>query len=727
MVEDILLWRESLSVMPDHHFFEIIRMYLGEVKTPYNKQRLIEDLSAFLRREENRRMIVSLLSKSDLELVTAIKELPSSTQDKLTPLFSGEMTYAALYEQLMNLEERLIIYRHPDKSTGRIVFDLNPLLEPVLLPLLKQSNLLPAAVITSDAASKPPETLLSPEFLAAAFSFILENPDLCKADGTIKKRVEAILPQVFPAHCDASFFAIVIAAFTNLSLMRVTDCGFSTKIKRWMQFAELDQASQLSYIAAAATGHFPRGVLQSYAQLIRDVLAEIPSTENEASKAAADYGFGAEENERQKIGFTKEIILRNFFLHREVKAPISRSMHSGRFASILQRAESIEASRFDTFRGNTEFTSSCTDESLFNTIEKLGLIYVAGKNTDGTAVYKRTPVKEPLSEGKFASIDSGFSMTILPGLPLKKLLSLAQISVPIRYETILQLEIKKAAAMRSFDEGNTPATMEEDLRGILTHELPQSILFSFKDWHDGYNSAALFRGYVLKIQPEKDIIVEKNPEFAPYIKMKLAPGVFLLDFATKKEAMSVIASSGLSFIGSIKDMHEEEDFPSFPRVYHTEKAAEKPNIRDTATTSADNAENPAVQEFLNKMNDIVDKKGLSVEQTEELKSRIKRRIIVSESQLRGDSVRPEKNEASGMDYLGKIHVTEHAIASESLLDIMCDGTTYLVQPIRIEKQNGDAILKSLLQPDGTEKYFQMGRVQYLKRIRGSVFKEPNYN
>ena len=71
MAQKILLWRESLSVMPDHHFFEIIRMYLGEIKTPYNKQRLIEDLSVFLRRDDNRLMITKLLSKSDLELVTA--------------------------------------------------------------------------------------------------------------------------------------------------------------------------------------------------------------------------------------------------------------------------------------------------------------------------------------------------------------------------------------------------------------------------------------------------------------------------------------------------------------------------------------------------------------------------------------------------------------------------------------------------------------------------------
>ena len=723
MAAKILLWRESLSVMPDHHFFEIIRMYLGEIKTPYNKQKLIEDLSAFLRKEQNKQTIISLLSQTNLELVTAIKEIPSATQDKLSPLFSNGMTYASLYEQLMNLEERLIIYRHPDKNTGRIVFDINPLLEPVLLPLLKQSNLLPVAVLSEKTAITPPEPRLSPEFLAAMFSFLLENPDLCKADGTLKKRFETLLPQVFPAYTDFTFYTAIIAAFTNLSLIRLTDCGFSTKIKRWMQFAELDEASQLSYIAAAATGHFPRGVLQSYAQLIRDVLAEIPSAETDTdSGSKTETSTNVYANTEKQIGFTKDVILRNFFLHREVKAPITRTMHSGRFSSILQRAESFDAARGLTTQNFTEFSSGCTDESLFNTIEKLGLVYIAGKNADGNSVYRRTPIKEPLSEGKFASIDSGFSLTILPGLPLKKLLSLAQISVPVRYETILQLEITKSAAMRSFDEGNTPADTQKELYEVLTHTIPQSILFSFSDWYEGFSSASIFRGYVLKIQPEKDALVEKNPEFAPYIKLKLAPGVFLLDFATKKEAMSVISSSGLNFIGSIKDMHEEEDFPPFPKLYHTEKAAENPTFQKT-----DEADNTFAQNFLNMLNDTVEKQGLSVEQTEELKSRIQRRIIVNESQLRADSVRPEKNEASGMDFLGKIHVTEHAIASESLLNIMCDGTTYLVQPVRIEKQNGDAILKALLQPDGVEKFFQMGRVQYLKRIRGSVFKEPNYN
>ena len=41
-VQKIIDWRESFSILPDDYFFEIVRMYLGEVKTPYNKQKLIE-------------------------------------------------------------------------------------------------------------------------------------------------------------------------------------------------------------------------------------------------------------------------------------------------------------------------------------------------------------------------------------------------------------------------------------------------------------------------------------------------------------------------------------------------------------------------------------------------------------------------------------------------------------------------------------------------------------
>ena len=128
-VQRIIDWRESIAVLPDNHFFEIIRMYLGEIKTPFNKQKLIEELGAFIRREDTRKTLVSLLSETDLRIISAVKYISNATQEKLYSFFAGTYTFAALYERLLNLEERLILYRKSDRNTGKTVVLLNPHLE----------------------------------------------------------------------------------------------------------------------------------------------------------------------------------------------------------------------------------------------------------------------------------------------------------------------------------------------------------------------------------------------------------------------------------------------------------------------------------------------------------------------------------------------------------------------------------------------------------------------
>lgn len=139
----VLQWRESLSTLQDHHFFELMRMYLGEIKTPYNKQKLIEELSAFIRREENKKVIVQLLSEHDCLVLSAVKTIPAASQDKLILFFTGTFTFAELYEHVMNLEERLLLYRYQDPISGKSVFAVNPLLEETIDPYIQQSILLP--------------------------------------------------------------------------------------------------------------------------------------------------------------------------------------------------------------------------------------------------------------------------------------------------------------------------------------------------------------------------------------------------------------------------------------------------------------------------------------------------------------------------------------------------------------------------------------------------------
>ena len=70
--EKVLLWRESLTKLSDQQFFDLLRMYIGEIKTPYNKQNLIEQMSSVLRKEENKQKILSLLDYQDRLILAAL-------------------------------------------------------------------------------------------------------------------------------------------------------------------------------------------------------------------------------------------------------------------------------------------------------------------------------------------------------------------------------------------------------------------------------------------------------------------------------------------------------------------------------------------------------------------------------------------------------------------------------------------------------------------------------
>ena len=110
-----------------------------------------------------------------------------------------------------------------------------------------------------------------------------------------------------------------------------------------------------------------------------------------------------------------------------------------------------------------------------------------------------------------------------------------------------------------------------------------------------------------------------------------------------------------------------------------------------------------------------------------LRSRIERRIILSPSQLVPDSVRAEKVEARGMDFLGKIKIAEYALAVGSLLEIETDsgseGSAILGRPESMEKRTGDVILTLIREPDGIEEKVSLGKALLVRRIRGSIFSE----
>ena len=130
-VETVLQWRAWLSTMENEKFFDLIRMYLGEIKTPFNKQKLIEDLSAFLRKAENKRNICSLLGKNDLKILSYIFLIPSASYETVTSFFANENFGHSIYDHIGNLEERLLVFI-PEDDYGSKKIKINPLLEETL-------------------------------------------------------------------------------------------------------------------------------------------------------------------------------------------------------------------------------------------------------------------------------------------------------------------------------------------------------------------------------------------------------------------------------------------------------------------------------------------------------------------------------------------------------------------------------------------------------------------
>ena len=193
-VERIIEWRESFSSLPDDYFFDIIHIYLGEIKTPYNKPKLIEELGTILRKKENRETLVNYLDEKDVRILTAIKFIPEVDIEKLEKFFVPAMSQGDLYEEIASLEERLIIYNRENKLTGKKTIALNPHLEEDLEAVLDLGNLV--AEEEGKFIREDTGIFSSPGVIAVFVSYILAHPDFCKSNGDLKKKTDSDLREI---------------------------------------------------------------------------------------------------------------------------------------------------------------------------------------------------------------------------------------------------------------------------------------------------------------------------------------------------------------------------------------------------------------------------------------------------------------------------------------------------------------------------------------------------
>ncbi len=688
--KNVLKWREAHSVLPDVHFFDLVRMYLGEVKTPYNKQKLIEELSAFIRKAEVKNTLIQLLSESDVMIITAVMELPYATQENLNKLFSQTFGFAELYERLMNLEERLILFQTHDASIGKNVYRINPFLDEEFEKIKNLSILLPPCDSKITVAG---EQKISEQLLAAFVSFISMHPGLCKNDGSLKKKTIQLMEETFSACSDKiNIFTSLIKAFIYLGVYRDCDGELRLVKSKWEQFVLLSENERYFYLAAALAGPCSRTEFFRRAQLVSDIVLSIPEK-----------------------GFEKDVLYRSAFLLNEksTEHPSVALSGTSRFQALLAQEYNVK----------TETENKNYLDVLLEGCKNFGLLTQCISEKDGTTVYTTGINKEEKQYSqKFISLDGTFNISVMPGMSLADFFDVAIFSDIRRFDTVSTYEITRNSCMRSFDMGYTPEKIWTCLNKILLHSLPQVLKDSIDEWYKIYNSATIYRGYVLQVSQEKQILVENNSEISKHIKKVLAPGIFLLDYETEEETQASIEKSNLDFIGQTKTTRSETASLPFGRIT---KMPEKMQIKPAGLIKETERE-----KHFTVMREKLRQLDLPKEKEEGLLERIQQKIILIPEQLNSDSVRFEKKEATGMDFAGKIHIIEYAIQTNNLIEMTYDDLQsengrhiYVGTPISLEKRTGDRIVKLRLEPDMELKDFSVGQARIVRRLRGSIFKQ----
>ncbi len=691
---DISRWQEAFASLPDKQFFNTMRLYLGEIKTPYNKQRLTEQLASFIRREENLKSILTLMDSFDVEILTALSLIPKASQENLIQFFSGAYTITELYAEIINLTERLLIYTDKDELSGKEFLAINPLLRDSLAPYLDPKILFPdfkAATFSIDDVFT-----ITPNFLSAFLSYIKVRGISCKSDGTIKKNDKNRLAEILPGK--ETLLQLLMTAFVNLSLVTETDKGYSLEAARVKNFAALTEPQQYALLCAASVSRFSRDGLKKEAQLLLDCLSSIP-----------------------EAGFTRSEILRLAFLAGTYTQDGTAVARKSRFSMILEAARQ-EAG--DEPAQNAELLDRMIDCAM-----ELGLLQKTGKTETGEELFKSVNLSNTIASEtlKVLNLDSTFTVTLLPGLPLSRLLPLTDFMMIKKCGVVTEFEITRQSAASGFDAGWNPDSIFECISNYTNYQIPQNLKINITEWYNSYSSAMLYYGYILKVRDNNIALAEKNPNIKKYIKEKLADGIYLLSIPAGQNISDFISESSLDFLGGVKSSETKSEFSSFPLLRDGHKIGVLATGIHKAGTDGNEIRKTSVSEadkLLKKLKGSLDAQNMEKQQKESLNHRISSRLILSENQLKTAAVRTEILEADGMDFSGKVHLIEAAVKDEDLMELQlpnADGKgdffTIVGHPLGISKQPGEAVMRFEVEPTKEIENFLVSRITHLRRLR----------
>jgi len=697
--------------LPDSSFFDLLRSILGTVKTPYNKQTLVKELSEFIVRPEIQETMAAYIDENDRKIIAAIAILAEPVPGELESFFTGEYSYAELQGILLNLEERLIIYRFWDNDLLRLA--LNPQLENILAPCVADTGVLfPALdrVPLETVENSAKDEVLDGRTLAALFAFLLSNEVQIKEETgkgmafVFRKKAVEQRKALFPG---IDFDAVTGGLFI-LGLLTEREGRWSTNIvpddERIAAFKTLTDWDRCKYLAGGIALFLHHGVPVFYQG--RSLLKNIVSLIHSLCSVVKD----------------------------------GRVLPEATMIKLVEMFRRQEESSWG-FLGELPST-----DILLRSVVMAGLFIAV--TIEGTACYY--PVHSVNSADGPAekncphiAMDSGFSCILYPEISFTDAMDLAAFSSVEETGTTIRFVFSRDSVVRGFDHGHDTIFLGKLLERLSGGRIPDALTWNLNDWEKRWQEVSLHEGVVLVLSGERSYLAKTGP-LASMVKRTLGPGVYLLS-AGANDAVDALHDAGVDIVarpGSKENVRPATPF--LPLEKEDVAGGEPPvsgvtlafahstgNTGDAKTVFPMNGESgdegeqleSSMEDVKNRFRGALEKmKPKTKQEQEELESRIDRRIVVSESQLIAPSLRYEKLEARFLDYVGKTGLVKQAIISGSLLEIDClNGEKILGLPESLDKKGGDMILS--IQPRGGGETVKraLGKISHIRRIKQSIF------
>jgi hypothetical protein len=664
--EAVGLWEQSLTMLSDTVYMDIVRNFIGKIPTPFHKPQLTKRLTNLFLNPQFRHNIIEMLSKQDIQLLSATHILGSPTQDEVCAIFEGRLPYAILLNNLVNLEERLLLVPNPYSTNNRCEILVNP----ILLDLLQSKALSYASIFASiDSESQSQGFRLSganPSILQALVSLHIHESlgSVEKSSRLLKNKYG---PLVFGTDKNQNIDEILYynRLLFHENIIRPDGRGFRIDWERSERLLRLDRHQlQLRLFISAWHTNFPsQGKTQisdnSLHVLFSDLvsfLRTIPLDTEEDLETACKF-----------VAFRNRISLPD----------------TNHIVAILRQiglSDPVSQEIINTDRGSTRLTPT---------------------------------------------IDSDFSISFsndLETIGSRNILHM--IAIARKVDVVSSYEINKQSIMRGFDLGLSVDGIISYLKD-LTHTDFKHLENLIKHWRDEFNSITIYDGIIVKADERQSRIIEALPQLQEHIIATISTGLFLLSRSSEIIWREILTATGIGFLpSSITEKvqpdrsHEYFDFQELET--HTQQIGllplHVPKHQDTALS------NPS-----ERLKKSILSKTSNPSEREEMLARLERKLIIVPEQITAIQGPSQTMQASGFDYQGKINLCKAAVNSSSdllelhLLDDMGNSQMILADAKEFITSAKDPSIRVQVLPEGEERLISLNTLFKVRKLRRSVF------